>query len=443
LTCYCSTCGTPSLLVGGITIYVDANAPPPVPVIASFTPNPATVVPGYSTTLSWSVQGATTLQVTPTLGTVTGTSATVAPASTTTYQLTATNVTGSTSATATVIVAGTGVPVWKRDIIYLGGVAIAEIDANGLHELHCDALGTPRLITNAAGVVEGAQTFGPYGETLSAWGYAPITGYTGHLQAEPSGLIYMRGRFYSPAWHRFLNGDQGVDPNQMNQFAYVGGRPFAGVDPSGMLALSPEQAKLGNYIANAKAYDSLDGPNLPDLYFMLTMANQNPLLLPSQLSNLATVAQWAPASTIDAVDEFGNNASYEQPGFWYFAVQSQTNQGLQPGACPPIPVPGAPDLPWGWNPNPQNPRGGTWGPRGWKGPNPPSGSWDPDGHWDIDPGRGEPRGHVDPFGNPLTPEEAHPGSGFSNPWAYGAAAVGVGILIVVTDGAAAPLVLAF
>jgi RHS repeat-associated protein len=77
---------------------------------------------------------------------------------------------------------------------------------------------------------------------------------------------------------------------------------------------------------------------------------------------------------------------------------------------PPVLVPGAPDLEWKWNPDPQNPRGGTWGPKGWNGPNPPNGSWDPNGHWDINPGKGEPVDHYDPQGNPLTPGQVHPGN---------------------------------
>lgn len=76
---------------------------------------------------------------------------------------------------------------------------------------------------------------------------------------------------------------------------------------------------------------------------------------------------------------------------------------------PPVPVPGAPDLGWKWNPDLQNPRGGTWGPDGWKGPNPPNGGWDPNGHWDINDGKGNPVEHYDPKGKPLTPDQAHPG----------------------------------
>ncbi len=77
---------------------------PPVPVIDSFTASPTTVQSGQSATLSWSVAGATTLNIAPAPGTVTGSSVTVAPSATTTYTLTATNNGGSVTATATVTV---------------------------------------------------------------------------------------------------------------------------------------------------------------------------------------------------------------------------------------------------------------------------------------------------------------------------------------------------
>lgn len=126
---------------------------------------------------------------------------------------------------------------WKRDVVYLGSEAVVEVDEAGVHELHNDHLGTPRIVTSrATRMIEGRQAFGPYGKVLAAQteGYRPLTGYTGHLQTEDTGLIYMRGLYYSPAWHRFLNSDQGADPSTWNQVAYVGGSPFMATDPSGM-----------------------------------------------------------------------------------------------------------------------------------------------------------------------------------------------------------------
>ncbi|WP_306597694.1 RHS repeat domain-containing protein [Geothrix sp. 21YS21S-2] len=130
---------------------------------------------------------------------------------------------------------------WGRDILYLGEEALAEVDRGGVHELHSDHLGTPRIVTSGStGTIEGRQDFGPWGETLEASpGYTPLTGYTGHLRTEASGLICMRARFYSPAWHRFLTPDRGVDPRSWNSFAYAAGRPFQVTDPTGMAGGKP------------------------------------------------------------------------------------------------------------------------------------------------------------------------------------------------------------
>ncbi len=75
----------------------------PVPSIASFTANPSAITAGQSSTLSWSVSGATSLSISG-VGTVTGTSIVVNPALTTTYTLTATNAAGPSTAQATVTV---------------------------------------------------------------------------------------------------------------------------------------------------------------------------------------------------------------------------------------------------------------------------------------------------------------------------------------------------
>jgi hypothetical protein len=80
---------------------------------------------------------------------------------------------------------------------YANGEAIAEIDQNdNIYELHNDHLGSPRYITAgnaqpnvAMGRIAGEQTFGPYGDEMRCTfngqalpsGYAPLTGYTGHL----------------------------------------------------------------------------------------------------------------------------------------------------------------------------------------------------------------------------------------------------------------------
>ena len=87
---------------------------PSAPVIASFTAEPATINTSQSATLQWTINGATSVIISPGIGTVSQIGTTVvSPSATTTYTLTATNEVGSATATATVTLAGGGRPVIK------------------------------------------------------------------------------------------------------------------------------------------------------------------------------------------------------------------------------------------------------------------------------------------------------------------------------------------
>jgi RHS repeat-associated protein len=141
------------------------------------------------------------------------------------------------------------------------------------------------------------------------------------------------------------------------------------------------------YLANYRAYDPAAGRWL----------SRDPLGEGSDLSaNLYSYA-------------YGNPLSYSD------------GTGLQPGSNPNGVVPGGP---WEWSPNPQNPRGGRW-----QGPPPPGGGSRPsctyadvspinaDPYWkkDTPPSKGSPPGTkgtkewYDTKGNPITPDQAHPG----------------------------------
>jgi hypothetical protein len=86
-------------------IYSKANPPPigSAPVINSFTPSPASIGRGQSTTLNWDVTNAN-YSLISTIGPVRGTSISVSPKKTTTYTLYATNQYGRTTGTAVVMV---------------------------------------------------------------------------------------------------------------------------------------------------------------------------------------------------------------------------------------------------------------------------------------------------------------------------------------------------
>lgn len=89
---------------GSTTKNVTVNVTPAPPVIAEFTATPTTILAGNSTTLGWSLTGATSLLISPSVGSVTGSSVSVSPTTTTTYTLSAMNSGGTVTKTVTVAV---------------------------------------------------------------------------------------------------------------------------------------------------------------------------------------------------------------------------------------------------------------------------------------------------------------------------------------------------
>ncbi len=104
---------TASNAAGSVTRQVTvtvAAAAPSLPVIASFTASPTSITAGASSTLSWSISGATSASISPGGGIGASGSASVTPGSTTTYTLTASNAAGSVTRQVTITVAAAAPP---------------------------------------------------------------------------------------------------------------------------------------------------------------------------------------------------------------------------------------------------------------------------------------------------------------------------------------------
>lgn len=90
---------------GVVDATINPTPGPSGPTITSFTATPSSISAGQSSTLSWSVAGATTISIDNGVGSVTSlTTKAVSPAQTTTYTLTATNSGGSATARVTVTI---------------------------------------------------------------------------------------------------------------------------------------------------------------------------------------------------------------------------------------------------------------------------------------------------------------------------------------------------
>jgi len=233
------------------------------PVISSFTSNRMYPNPGQSATLIWYTANATTVTLQENDGApyaVAGSGSKVMrPVTKTFYTLAATGSNGKT-VTRTLAVTVLGVMAWKRDIVYLGGKEVGEIDGYGTHTTLTDHLGSPRILVNPDGsTIE--QKFAPFGESLtsSTDAKAFAKGFTNHEQTDASGMIYMQARFYAPMYHKFLSPDPGLDQHfeatqSWNIYSYVANNPVLMIDPDGKL-----KKEGGKYLA----YRSLPGQSEP------------------------------------------------------------------------------------------------------------------------------------------------------------------------------------
>jgi RHS repeat-associated protein len=228
--------------------------------------------------------------------------------------------------------------------------------------------------------------------------------YAGGFGGEDGHAVdYMHARYSSPTWGRFLSVDpllgDAHDPQSWNRYASVGNSPINRTDPTGRLTTEV------TYTSNA--FDE--------------------------------------TFTSFADDQNGGGAGEGQP------EPKPREVKPEPAGGPPVPVPGAEDAGWKWNPNPENKRGGSWGPKKpVKGQSQPSGSWEGGAtvpHWDVDDGRGG-RRRYDENGNSVSPEAAHgkPSSRTSTPsirpLSWGDVVVATGLVFfgaaitVMTGGAA-------
>jgi RHS repeat-associated protein len=254
----------------------------------------------------------------------------------------------------------------NEEYVYFNGERIARVDrpSGTVHYYFSDRLGSSNVIASSSATVQEQYFYYPYGGMQSSTGSDPNHyKFTGKERDTESNLDEFGARYYASGTGRFMTPDWAArpiavpyavfgDPQSLNLYGYVRNDPVTRADADGHTNCPDGQGTIQH------------GCNL--------MQNQSDAQKPPK-----------PPPT----DPTGKPTP------------------------PPVPVPRAPEgTGWKWNPNPQNPRGGDWGPEGWKGPNPPHGSWDPEGHWDIDRGDKSPREHYGPDGQPLTPEQVHPGN---------------------------------
>jgi hypothetical protein len=144
-------------------------------VISSFTANPNYVQPGQSVTLSWTVNNADTVTISPVVGSVANTgSVDVTPASTTTYTMSAYNGAGTISAGTTVTVAPSVASYTPPAYAVSTGV---NIDAGSSGTASGDMLNASQLINSVGNILNTNGTGNSRATAVNLWPlYLLLTG---------------------------------------------------------------------------------------------------------------------------------------------------------------------------------------------------------------------------------------------------------------------------
>src|ERR1700756_2598478 len=148
-----------------------------------------------------------------------------------------------------------GLPItnrqWAKDYVWRDGLLLASVapttpgaSTTLTQHYHLDHLGTPRVISNDAGVETSMHAYYPFGAELNLGPEPPpgeLLKFTGHerdvLASNPNTLDYMHARYEMGTTGRFLSVDpvpgKPSRPQSWNRYSYVLNNPLRYVDPDG------------------------------------------------------------------------------------------------------------------------------------------------------------------------------------------------------------------
>src|SRR3954471_12712963 len=117
------------------------------------------------------------------------------------------------------------------------------LPSGAVHYYLLDGLGSVSALSDTSGAKSQSYSYDPYGTTTvnNSTGPANPFRWTGAYQ-DPTGFYKMGARYYAPALLRWTQQDaleQQTDVKQLNRYAYVGGDPINGADPSGQQSSAP------------------------------------------------------------------------------------------------------------------------------------------------------------------------------------------------------------
>lgn len=169
--------------------------------------------------------------------------------------------------------------------------------------VYTDPQGTPLAEADTNGNITATFDYRPFGaQALGSPKNGP--GYTGHLNDQDSGLVYMQARYYDPQINRFLSIDPDAiasgDPETFNRYSYADNNPVTNIDPTGR-----------STCADAKCLYSFIDKTLPSSNPQPPPVNGNEGILEN--SQVGRYVQAGYSATVSFVNDDKNGSSPNQP----------------------------------------------------------------------------------------------------------------------------------
>ena len=102
---------------------------------------------------------------------------------------------------------------------------------------HTDVLGSVLALSDGSGTVQTTYRYDPFGNTTVTGSSSNVFQYTGR-EADGTGLLFYRARFYSPTLQRFISEDPlEFLAGDFNLYVYAGNSPLNFVDPDGEIRI--------------------------------------------------------------------------------------------------------------------------------------------------------------------------------------------------------------